>query len=291
MSYEGPSIVTTAPEYTGPRVLSYPFASDGDLTHVVAQQQYIVKTESYVAPALDTTITIGATTLYLVGDFNQSLIDSGCIEFTRQWASIPALRTRPIGSYAYAYPGLQLFSAGAIKTVTAVTFGTTFATLTSTAHGFLNSDYVLIIINYTSNSVAKTFAGCARVFNVTANTFEVWFPANVAPNVFTNGTARTYTPQRGQTTIIGNALAQYEYVLPGVTSGIPDAQSYRELDTFRAIEATSGAIEDTVGVNTLPTLVNYIDLIRNRSLLVAESSVKTYLGNIIERRTVFVTAQ
>jgi hypothetical protein len=73
-------------------VLSYPFANNGDLAHVVAEQQYIVQTESYTPPTLNSTITVGATTLYLVGDYNHSPIDSGCIEFTRRWSSIPALR-------------------------------------------------------------------------------------------------------------------------------------------------------------------------------------------------------
>lgn len=293
MSYETPGIDTLTNTYDGPVVFTFPLAKQGDVAHFVASEKYRIQAGNYVAPALDATRVFGATTAYLVGDIEPQQVEAGLVEFTRQWATIPATRTRSLGSFPYQYPGIAAASLSSTQTITAVSFGSVFSTVTIVGHGYVNNEYVLVSINYTSNAVAKFFTSLCRIFNVTANTFNVYFPANVAPLVFSNGTARTFTPKRSPTVEVTTGIVTFEYALPGVTSGVPTAASYVSRDTFRVVQDSDNSVTTTLTgapTPTRPTLLSYQDMVRNQNLLVAESTVEEYMGNILVRRTVLVPA-
>jgi hypothetical protein len=292
MSYEGPSIATTSPVYTGPRVLSYPFATEGDLTHVVAEQQYIVQAESYIAPALNTTITVGAATLYLVGDYNHSVIDSGCIEFTRRWASIPAQRSVPGGTFAFTFPGMMPSAGGAQKTITAATFAANSSTFTSTAHGFIAGDLILLTFTVTTAVSRYSFPVFISVLAApTADTFTTRFTPGTGAT-FVSGTAQKFVPARNPRTVPATTIIQYDYALPGVTSGISTVFDFQAFPEFRVVGASGEeGVENIVSIGTDPTQAAYLTSISNGDLLVVESGVSVLSGAILERRTVYVRAQ
>lgn len=95
----------TEPQPTGPMVFTYPFADVGDESHVVASQEYNVIADDYEPPTIGSTITIGAATLYCVGDSEPQKIEAGLVNFTRKWASKPATRF-DYESFAATFPGL-----------------------------------------------------------------------------------------------------------------------------------------------------------------------------------------
>lgn len=77
---------------------------------------------------------------------------------------------------------------GADKTVSAITKATT-GVVTSTAHGFVNGDYVFLTIS----GMRQLNERVARVANVTANTFELAGIDTTAFDTFTSGTAALLT--------------------------------------------------------------------------------------------------
>lgn len=77
---------------------------------------------------------------------------------------------------------------GADKTVTAITKATT-GVATSTAHGFVNGDYVLLTIS----GMRQLNERVCRVANVTANTFELEGIDTTSFDTFTSGTAALVT--------------------------------------------------------------------------------------------------
>lgn len=290
MSYD--PLTTTSPVYTGPRVLSYPFANDGDLTHVVAEQKYIVQAESYTPPALNTTITVNAVTLYLVGDYNHSEIESGCINFVRRWASIPATRTRPGGTRAFTYPGLTPAAGGASKTITAVTFSQSITTATIVAHGYTAGQTIMFRAAVTFGSQFRMFT--TRLVRViaapTVNTFTV--PVGLLGYTFVSGSAQAYTPAVNPRTEPASSVIQYDYALPGVSAGIASFLDLEPTPEFRVVGAVAEpTVENVLTPLTSPTVAEYLALIGDSSLIVAESFTDQYMGDIIVRKTTLVRAK
>lgn len=101
---------TTSPQYDGPLLISYPLTEMRDPTHIEATQRYYVQAGEYDAPTLNSTLTVGATTCYLVGDSTPSLAETGIVSFERTWMSIPAT-TYQYSTYAAEFPGFS-FGAG-----------------------------------------------------------------------------------------------------------------------------------------------------------------------------------
>lgn len=95
----------TSPIADGPLVLSYPFAEVGDPDHILAEQRYYVIAADYEAPTISDTITVGAATLYCVGDVQQTDAEAGGVYYTRRWASVPSDRF-DYQSFVATFPGI-----------------------------------------------------------------------------------------------------------------------------------------------------------------------------------------
>jgi hypothetical protein len=92
-------------------------------------------------------------------------------------------------------------------------------------------------------------------------------------------------------------MTQYEYVLPGVTSGISTATDYLPLLPFAPVLASTGqsiadyaSLENKLGTGTVPTASEYRALVIGRSMLTAESDISVWQGQILERKTLLVRA-
>ncbi len=96
----------TSPQANGPQVITYPLIDYGDTTHIVVTQEYFVLAEDYTPPTLNTSMTVNATTVYLVDDTTPQKADAGLVVYTRRWSSIPATHYEPT-SFAATLPGLE----------------------------------------------------------------------------------------------------------------------------------------------------------------------------------------
>ena len=87
---------------------SYPIP--GDLTAKVISQDYMQTFADYTAPTISTAHGTFSTA-YLVGDSELQDIGGGIARFTREWATIPAVRNE-WGTWGYQFPGYYSVSAG-----------------------------------------------------------------------------------------------------------------------------------------------------------------------------------
>lgn len=100
--------------------VEYPFMERGDATAKIYHMKCRVNRNDYAPLALNATMTDAATagvislpftgdaTAFHVGDFGHRYVDGGLVEFDRQFATIPATRTRElVGSRSFAFPTYQ----------------------------------------------------------------------------------------------------------------------------------------------------------------------------------------
>lgn len=92
---------------SGPLRITYPFADQGDATTKIYSQKYYQLAANYTAPATSSTGPDAASSAYFIGDEGVTVVESGLVEFTRQWAMVPASRTVAGGSYAFIAPKVR----------------------------------------------------------------------------------------------------------------------------------------------------------------------------------------
>jgi hypothetical protein len=268
-----------------------------DTTEVTSFLSPVMQSAASYAPLSLTASTsyLGAT-WYHTGDVGFANVGGGVLSFQRGFAKVPSQRIVPGGTHAYTFPGMPSIPADAVKTITAATFTSTVTTFTSTAHGFDVGDIVLAKISVLYNrgyGIMRTaFQAFYRVLAVpTANSFSLGFSLG-ASGVFILGTAHKYVPARNPRTIPASAVVQYDYALPGVTSGVPTALDFDSFPEFRVVGASGQAsVENVLSATTSPTISAYLASMSNGDLIVVESGVSVWRGGIVERRTVFVRAQ
>lgn len=282
LSYESPTINTENAEFTGPLVYNYPFSVQNDLSHFVASQKYIQQAESYAPPTLSVSRTLKSVSAYSVGDTDPEPIDGGCVSFDRMWSTIPATRTVPRGTYAFQFPAVGAVPLGSSKTITAVS-GNVY---TSEAHGYSVGAFVIISLVYSGGSVTAR----GRLTAVTTDTFTITL-GFVPSGTFTSGTVQSAGAGRTSSkSIPATSIEVFSYALPGVTSGVTTIQDFRADEIFKVVDAATGEETDVTGAGTSPTESEYIAMISAGSYLVAESEVRLYRGQILERRTLMVQA-
>lgn len=265
-----------------------------DTTEVTSFLSPVMQTAGSYAPLSLTASTsyLGAT-WYHTGDRGFANVGGGVLSFQREFAKVPAQRIVPGGTYAYTFPGMTSVVAGTLKSITAATFTSTATTFTSTAHGFDVGDLVLVKFDVTIATVFRQFFQLfQRVVSVpTANSFSIGFSPSAAA-VFNSGDAQDFVPGRNPRTVPASTIVQYDYALPGVTSGVSTVFDFNAFPEFRVVGASGEtSVENVLGATTSPTLSAYLTSMSNGDLLVVESGVRVWRGAILERKTIFVRAQ
>lgn len=118
------SIPTTDTIFTQSRAadswVEYPFMERGDSTAKIYHMKCSVNRANYAALTINAPMTSAATagvislpftgnsSAFFVGDFNHAYKDGGLVEFDRQFATIPATRTKElVGSRSFGFPTYQ----------------------------------------------------------------------------------------------------------------------------------------------------------------------------------------
>lgn len=278
------------PTLVGPIVDDRPFVET--LSHVVSTEPLSCDRLDYVAPPLST-LHPSREGFYFVGDLNHQTEDIGdVLTWSRRWATIPASRRVPAGSYPFRFPGLPAGSVGSSQAVTGMTF-TAPAVLTVATHGFSAGASLFVTLNYTASGSSTFIQFFTLASAVTTNTITInryFFGSGYA---FVSGTVSAGVPTRGPKTLKTSAVEVFDYALPGVTAGITEPEDFTPLDEFAPISVSGSVVSDTdtLDTDTVPTAAEYLTLLANRRQIIAESSVSKYLGEILERRTVYILAR
>ena len=302
------SHVTTSPVFAAPAKITYPFANQGDTATKMVHQPLLQLADRYAPPTLGTAfvgatdanfsgspVTIGSA--YCIGDTEPQPADAGLVSFTRMWANIPASRTVPTGTTLYQFVGLPGGVTGALKTVTAITFGSVSTVLTVAAHGYSIGDFIYASATFGSGGFTTTLSEWCAITAVTTDTLTISNWAWVGAFTFYSGSVASGDIYRktfqGKTT----TFTRYDYALPGVTSGISTAIDFSASPEFKPVATATGQsisdyedLQNKLSTATTPTDAAYRTMIKNRDLLVAESDIAVWLGSILERKTLMVRA-
>ena len=306
MPYE--SHVTTSPVFDKPAHITYPFASQGDIVTKIVHQPLLQLADRYEPPTIGGVFSSGLANLsgspvtigsaYCVGDTEPQPAEAGLVSFTRMWANIPAPRLIPSGTTLYQFVGLPSGISGSPKTVTAMSSTANSLTLTSAAHGYSLGDQIMLKVRFTVGARGYSLIYLSPITAVTTDT--ITFTRGVLSTgtiVFVSGTVTKQQSYRKTFQAKSSTMTQFEYVLPGVTSGVSDASDYLPLLPFAPVLASTGQsiadyadLENTLTAFTNPTDAEYRSLITEGSLLIAESDIALWKGPILERKTLLVRA-
>jgi hypothetical protein len=199
------SIPYTSEDFTTPRAggdswVEYPFIEYGDNSSKVYHMRCTVNKDDYTAIALSTTMASASnadvlvlpfaadTSAYFVGDFNHRVKDGALIEFDRQFATIPATRTRElIGSSTFNFPNFQDVVYTAPATAQSATYSDNLWEYKNSGGGnnapgqlYLTSNY------YTESNIPSSLP---NVFKPTLYGGNVDYVSNGGSGAFSNAVA------------------------------------------------------------------------------------------------------
>ena len=296
------SLPYTSGDFTTPRAgteswIEYPFIEQGDSSTKVYHLVCVVNEVNYTPIALDipmTTATLADvielpfvdTSAYFVGDYNKTKIEGGLVRFDRQFANIPASRSSILtGTSAYTFPGVEADKDDTIER-TASGFSATSTTTTLTCTNTVSvGDTVLCSLSTTDGSSTITVSRSSRTALAGTNSSQVVVDKLNTLTTFVSGSVEEFNVQpRGSTTLATGTFTDFTYYLPGVTSGITVSTDVPLSETFR-IQAP------LLSPGTVPSATEYDAKVTNGDLLLIESSITRYAGNIIQRANVKVKAQ
>ena len=296
------SLPYTSGDFTTPRAgteswIEYPFIEQGDSSTKVYHLVCVVNEINYTPIALNIpmiTATLADvielpfvdTSAYFVGDYNKTKIEGGLVRFDRQFANIPASRSSILtGTSAYTFPGVEADKDDTIER-TASGFSATSTTTTLTCTNTVTvGDTVLCSLSTTDGSSTITVSRSSRTALAGTNSSQVVVDKLNTLTTFVSGSVEEFNVQpRGSTTLATGTFTDFTYYLPGVTSGITVSTDVPLSETFR-IQAP------LLSPGTVPSATEYDAKVTNGDLLLIESSITRYAGNIIQRANVKVKAQ
>jgi len=261
------------------------------------------------------------STAYFVGDTAHASQTGGLLSFTRTFANIPQSTTIPSGSEFYTFPGISgTYTTYSRQTITAISMtagvpGITFTTAVD--HQFSYFDNIAINAYYieAGNPFVHVVNGNYTILeSAESNAFRI-DPGRYWPNQVSlfliggsgSGLSRCYRSPLVRTPVSKNVSTQtrYDYILPGVTPGVSGVLDINVPPEFSVTDVLTGNQTDTAkptvaGVDydegppiveaveatqTIPTNVEYTNLIENKFNIIIESSLQVWAGNILVQKT------
>ena len=284
----------TVAQPDGDFVSDRPFAGQDDPTHQVILWPHVQARANYSPLALDTPHPTIANA-YLTNELGFQDIGGGIMRWFREYSTIPATRRRPSGTEAFQFPGLPTTAASPVRReVTAGVFsgGNTLTLTTDEPHGLTAGDLVFFSIQFTwgsgpfpARSTISDTTDCLA--GTTGSTIVIGYRyIGFTPLFVTIGFSpfilEGLFPGRNAFTRSVPTVTDFEYFLPGVTSGITTSLDVRPESPFRGVDQTSGLSSN----NLISAQANaYRNLVLAGSFLTSDSQVSTYKGNILVRAT------
>ena len=321
--------------------ISYPFIESGDTTTKVYNLVCTQRASDYNAAqiALDdnmsSAVNAGVIDLpsgwadsnaYFVGDTGHAPIAGGMISFTRTFANIPQSTNIASGSEFVTFPGISgTYTSYTKRVITSLSMtagvpGITFTT--GTNHNFSSLENVVVNASYVvaNDPFIHHVNGNFSVIENTLTTFRIdpghYWQEQVSLLPITRGLASPNTCYRSpliRQPLSRNIATQtrYDYILPGVTSGISDVTDINVPQAFSVTDVLTGYQTDTAkptfagtaydegppevlavpATETIPTAEEYANIIEQQYNIVVESSLSEWAGNILVMKTKTCKAQ
>jgi hypothetical protein len=265
-------------------------AFPGDEGSIIVRQTFWVERKSFVRLPLDTPHP-RRTGVYLVDEPEPRHVGGGILEWDRVWANIPASREEG-ETYGLTVPGIETLGEFAAKNVTGATSSGGMTTITtSTAHLFVVGDGVIIRYFVVAPDGKQHLRQVFRIAaaGTTGSTLVVQQVIDIGP-IYWPGATVFQPPGRQPFTVVVPSVVQFDYFLPGVSTGI---KTSKDIPIFQAWEiiGSDGNRTDSLSATSSPTVTEYRQMVASQERLVAEASVvRRWMGNIHERATRYVTA-
>lgn len=299
------SLPYTSGDFTKPRAgtaswVEYPFIEQGDNATKVYHLVCVVNEANYTPIALNTTMASATNagiidlpftadaSAYFVGDYNKEKIQGGLVIFDRQFAKIPANRSSVLtGTSAYTFPGIEADRDNTIvRSVTAYTFTATTSTFYC-SNTVSVGDPVICSLNTTDPQTGITIDH--NRINRTAlsgtNSSRVVVDKMASYSYINSVSLEQFAIlPRNRASLATGTFTDFSYYLPGVSSGIIVPTDVPLSETFRTPDAL-------LSNATIPSATEYNAKVTNGDLLLIDSSITRYAGNIIQRADVKVKAQ
>lgn len=309
------SIPYTSEDFTTPRAggdswIEYPFIEKGDNSSKVYHMRCTVNKDDYAAIALDTTMASASNAdvlalpftadanAYFVGDFNHRVTDGALLEFDRQFATIPATNVDYPGTEFFTFPGMPNMASGSYINITSNSYNSGISTFTTaSAHGMSSGDLFMIIYTYYTGSsdpfsryvTVTTFLTCTT--GTTGSTIKSLTTVGSITYSATASIIPNATRGRDSLNLSSSTKIINEYFLPGVTTNITSTQDIDLFETFSVYDTNTGKIANSLTIYTIPTILEYNQLVVNRDYLIAGCGIQRYKGNIYVRKTKEITAR
>lgn len=272
-----------------------PFFEFGDSGHKVILWPHVQNAADRTPLALDT-VHPDVSTAYLVNEFGFQDIGGGIDRWFREYATIPAARRNLTGTEVFQFPGLPTTAVEPVRReMSAATFsGSAITATTTTAHGLEPGDTVFISIRF--------FRGASAAAGVIDSSFPTLCLAGttgstVVFSFFTRGFTPTFStgfileglfPGREAFSIPVQTVTDYEYFLPGVTTGVSSFEDVQPEAPFEILNTLTG--ERGVALAGADANAYRASVLAGRYLTLS-SKVERYKGNIFVRETKRVKAQ
>ena len=214
----------------------------------------------------------------------------GVVRFTRYFASVPP-QWSDYQSFALRVPGLggNILIVG--KNIESASASAGEHTLEVTAHGYSVGDGLRI---HTTYPIAGTASyGIVQVFRrvtsvVDVNNFKVI--EVVLPGAVTFEMVENVGTRREERTVPVNSRVQHDYYLPGVTTDIDDPSDIPILQPTLIVDGEGNEV-NTYSDDTTPSQTTYLGSTVGTEVVVEESNLEVYQGNIYVRRTRYAEAR
>lgn len=298
-----PKISSLGTGYNSPVLLrgtqrrTYPFQRDS--THYLVSEDYVVNAANYAVQARNTANGDYASAYNVSQEILREVEDA--IFFRRTYATIPATRIEPAGTFNVRLPGLPTVTPGTALTPSSGSYSSPTLTLDfSASHGLSPGDIVQLSFRYTrsiggvnwgqsfSQNLPVATAPDADTITISMASFFVGVTISSITNMRVLPISSWARRARDANV---DTYMQYEYALPGVTSGVTNAFNFQAVPVPLSLDDSAGTAVNTLTSATTPTAATYIAWIEGSVLVPIESHVRPYLGNILERATRYYVAQ
>lgn len=301
------SLPYTSGDFTKPRAgteswVEYPFIEKGDNTTKVYHLVCVVNEADYAPIALDVTMANATNAevidlpftadanAYFVGDYNKTKIEGGLVRFDRQFANIPLPTIDPAGSEIFTFPGLPYTAGtGTLITINSVSSSNNVLTFNlASAHGMVNGDNFRYYFRGTITAYGATYSNFyygngVCLTGTTGSTIKIrtYIPSDFT---FTFGAIYPFASRgRKQVSRKSSTQFEYDYFLPGISTGITKAQDISLPQRFEAYRYSEGNTVETLSTVTTPTANEYNAIVDDDGFLVLDSGIDRWKGNIIRR--------
>lgn len=276
----------------GPPRNSFPFELENNT--VMLEQDYWQKAAHFSPVALDTEHP-NHNGFYLVHEGPRHPVHADIVQWTRFYTEIPEQRSE-YQSAPYTLPELRGNEAAFVKPIQggAANANAAFTDLQINGHGYSAGEGLSILYYVTQNaSGSNLLFFTRRKFRVVEAVPNANYVVVSAIDETSNATFQSVfslgSNRKGRTEKV-NCRIQFDYYLPGVTANVATPSDIPILSPTRPVDGYGNDV-DYYSDSTSPSQANYLANTVGTEVVLEESTLRVWRGNIYERQTPYAVAK